>query len=319
MNFEEYKIHNMQRERIYTKCLFIGSKHLGLSALQQVYKLVPESLLACVTIDDTTDIRSKLLELRSFCAEQNIPLEILKRPSELMTTVKKYEPDFCLVVGWYWILKPDILSKVPHGFLGIHASLLPRYRGGAPLVWPIINGDSESGITLFYFDTGMDTGDIVGQKRFVIGKSETVTDILMKADFATSKLLEECFPLLVNGCAPRRQQDHSQATYCSVRRPEDGHINWNISALQVYNFIRAQTHPYPGAFCFREDGQKIRVWSARMFPYKYYGIPGMVNQHEKDGVVVSCRDNAVVLKEVQLEGEQVKQAAQVLVYGEKLK
>ena len=227
-------------------------------------------------------------------------------------------PDLCIVVGWYWIIKPDLLNKVPHGILGIHASLLPEYRGSAPLIWPIINGDKKSGVTLFYFDEGLDTGDIVGQKEFKIDDNDSVTEIMKKAEALIEQLLEEYYPLLLESKAPRFKQDHSKATYCSRRTPEDGCINWNLTNVEIHNLIRAQTHPYPGAFCSYGEN-RLYLWKSSLFRQPYHGIPGMVTQTMGDKVVIACGKGAVILHEVQLENSTSKAAGDILKYGTRLK
>lgn len=145
------------------KVTFIGSKHLGIRALKTVYALAPDKLYSIVTINDSKDVRCKLDEFREFSKQAGKKLHILTKPSELKAIIKEDSPDMCIVVGWYWILNANLLEIVRNGFLGIHASLLHKYRGGSPLVWPIINGDKESGLSLFYFDKGMDTGNVVAQ------------------------------------------------------------------------------------------------------------------------------------------------------------
>ena len=148
--------------------IFIGSKQIGLEVLARIYELYPKQLKGVITFDDSNDIRTKLDSFKTLSKTIKKPLYILTKPSELVNVVEKVKPDLGIVVGWYWIIKPNILNKVRRGILGIHASQLPKYRGSAPLVWQIINGEKESGVTLFYFDKGMDSGDIVGQKRFKI-------------------------------------------------------------------------------------------------------------------------------------------------------
>jgi methionyl-tRNA formyltransferase len=102
--------------------------------------------------------------------------------------------------------------------------------------------------------------------------------------------------------APRRKQDHELATYGSPRRPEDGRISWNQPASEIYNFIRAQTRPYPGAFTHLDEGRVLRIWQASIFPYPYYGVPGLVGQKHMDGFVVACGEGRITIQECQLEG-----------------
>ena len=300
------------------KVTFIGSKHIGLTALKTIYSLAPDKLHSIITINDTADVRCELNNFKDFSKTTGKTLFILNKPSELESVIQDDPPDMCLVVGWYWLFKKDLLDKIPNGLLGIHASLLPKNRGGAPLVWPIINGDKESGISLFYIDEGMDTGDIVGQKRFNIKNEDTVADIIVKAASLTIELLKDKYYLLLDGTAPRVPQNHNAATYCSQRKPEDGHINWRSTNVEIHNAIRAQSHPYPGAFSF-VDGKKLYIWKSMVFKQVYYGIPGLVVEVTNNYVIVTCGKGAICLYEAQFEGFPKESANKVLKYEDRLK
>lgn len=299
------------------KVLFIGSKRLGYAVLEKIYSIFPSKLFSVVTVDDSNDGRSELNRFKEFSKRANKVLHMLKKPSELLPVIEQEKPDLCLVVCWYWLIKPELLAKVLKGFLGVHGSLLPKYRGNAPLVWPIINGEKQSGLTLFYFDEGMDTGDIVGRKTFEIQKNDTIKHILKKSESLAIELIDEFYPLLITGTAPRVKQNHSEATYCSQRRAEDGHVDWMLPNFRVHNLIRAQTSPYPGAFCYREN-EKIYVWKSSLFPYPYSGIPGVVVQTVDNSVVVTCGEGAICLYEVQIEGSSPQKASDILKYGMQL-
>lgn len=301
------------------RVMFIGSKHLGVRTLEAIYSLSPKKLYSIVTLNDSKDVRCKLNEFEEFSKHTGIRYHALTKPSELETVVEEDAPEMCIVVGWYWIIKETLLKRVPKGFLGIHASLLPKYRGSAPLVWPIINGDKESGLSLFYFDKGMDTGDIVAQKHFSIMEDDTIAKVLSKAETLTIELLDENYPLLLKETAPRIPQKHNEATYCSQRRSEDGRINWQASNVEIYNAIRAQTHPYPGAFCFTEKGKKLTIWKARLFSQEYYGVPGLAVQVFDNYVVITCGRGAICLYKVQLESSEEEVASKILKYGKRLK
>jgi len=301
------------------KVTFIGSKHLGIKALEVLCSVDSEKIKSVVTVDDSEDTRCKLSEIKALTDSRDVPLYVLTKPSQLADVVRVEKPDMCLVVGWYWLVPSKLLEELSTGFLGIHASLLPKYRGGAPLVWPIINGEAQSGISLFYFDKGMDTGDIVAQKKFDIGEDETIADILAKAETAVLETLEGFYPKLLTGAAPRHPQDHSKATYAAQRRPEDGLIDWNKSAARIHKEIRAQTRPYPGAFCYDRAGRRIRIWSSKRFEFDYYGTPGLVAETDGEEVIVTCGQGALVLKEVQAETSEAQPAGLVLKFGQRLK
>jgi methionyl-tRNA formyltransferase len=206
-----------------------------------------------------------LTEFRSYCGEAGLSLSVINKPGELGRLVRQYSPYLVLVVGWHWLIKPSVLKAVPGGFVGIHASLLPQYRGNAPLVWALLRGEEQTGVSLFHFDEGMDTGDIIDQISFSIAFVESIADVLEKAEKATVDLVTKYAEELRSGTAPCRKQTDELATFVSQTRPEDGHINWSQSAQELHNFIRAQTRPYPGAFTYLPNGKTLRIWRAPSF------------------------------------------------------
>ena len=175
--------------------------------------------------------------------------------------IEKWKPDLILILGWYYIIPRKIRESIPLGCIGIHASLLPRYRGGAPINWAIINGEKETGITLFYIESGVDTGDIVAQEKYPIKDSDTCATIYNKATNASIEILKKYIPLIAINKAPRIKQDENEAFYVSQRNPEDGLIDWHWGAKRIKNFIRAQTKPYAGAFTYIQ-GKKVIIWDA---------------------------------------------------------
>lgn len=284
------------------KVFFLGSKQLGLTALQTLYVSSPNSLSRIITIDDSKDERSILSEFKQFAEDKHVPIYVLKKPSELSELINRGKPDMMVVVGWYWIIDDNLLDNVPDGIIGVHASLLPKYRGFAPLVWAIINGEKKTGISLFYFERGIDTGDIVAQKEFEILENDTIKELLEKTEESIINILNENYWELLANKAPRIKQNHKYATYCSQRKPEDGKINWNLSNKKIHDFIRAQAPPYPGAFSFIKD-KKITIIKSRLFPYPYMGIPGLVCQITDESVIICCGVNAIELLEIIIDRE----------------
>jgi len=183
------------------------------------------------------------------------------------------------------------------GAAGLHASLLPKYRGGAPLVWATINGEAETGVTFFHFADGVDDGDIIGQARFAIDPEDDISSLLAKASNASIGLLSEYVPLLGAGTAPRKVQDHTQATSVPQRKPQDGQINWHqLPARQAFDWVRAQTHPYPGAFTFLGE-EKVTIWRARLpqEPKTHSCAPGEIVPDSGESPGVCCADRRVLL------------------------
>ena len=165
---------------IYNRVLFIGSKDSGLKVLKKMYYAVPDKLVGCVTVDDLPDPRSSLIQIKEFCDENKIPIDILAGKNALTESLDKYKPDICFVMGWYYIIPEKLIGQVPGGFIGIHNSLLPLHRGFAPVVWAIINADKETGFSVFSIDKGMDTGEIWYQEKVKIEASDYINDVLRK-------------------------------------------------------------------------------------------------------------------------------------------
>lgn len=166
-------------------------------------------------------------------------------------------------VGWSQIIQDEILALPKLGCVGFHSSLLPKDRGGSPINWAIIRGETVWGVTLYYLDPGIDNGDIIAQKKFAIGLNDTCKSVYQKAGKAMVQMLQENIPLLLEGKAPRTPQAESEATYNRRRKPEEGLIDWNKSAKELYDWIRAQTHPYPGAFTFL-NSTKCYIWQSKL-------------------------------------------------------
>lgn len=177
--------------------------------------------------------------------------------------LERLAPDLLLALGWYYMVPRRVRARAPRGCLGIHASLLPRFRGGAPLNWAIIEGERETGVTLFHLEDGVDDGDVVAQGTVTIGDDDTIATVYERATRASIELLRRELPRLADGTATRTPQDHSKATSYPQRSPEDGRIDWSWSPRRIRDFIRAQTRPYPGAWTVI-DGRKVILWDAEV-------------------------------------------------------
>ena len=202
-------------------------------------------------------------DFNDFSQRNNVPVVVAtEKMSEYIEVVNNWQPDLIVVVGWYFMI-PHQISKFPRkGIIGIHASLLPKYRGNAPLVWAMINGEKEAGVSLFFIEgKGIDEGDIIMQESFPISNDDTIKELLLKAETSAKNILLASMPLLENDKVVRLNQDHTLATIFPKRKPEDGKIDWSWEPERIRNFIRAQTKPCPGAFTII-DGKKVTIWSA---------------------------------------------------------
>jgi methionyl-tRNA formyltransferase len=288
------------------RVLFIGSKQLGLRVLQEMYLLAPDKIIGVLTVDDKDDTRTKYKEIVQFANKHKLELYVATNRTHSEEIIAKLQPDISFVVGWYWLMHRSTLERVPGGFIGIHNSVLPKYRGGSPLIWPIIKGENEVGFSIFTFTDGLDEGPIWAQGKVSVGDNDYISDVLEKLETLTIDVMRQSYLGIINGTLGPVDQAHELATYCSQRFPADGNIDWKRSAQEVFNFIRAQSDPYPGAFTYFEHQQMI-IWKARVFEFPYYGTPGQVARILNDEVYVICGDDrAIVLQEVEVNGVRAK-------------
>ena len=201
----------------------------------------------------------------------------------------------------------EILAKAKYAALSTHFSLLPEYRGFAPVNWAIINGESKCGVSLFHMESDVDSGDIVAQRTVEIGEHDYASDVMDRCIVELKDILNETWEDFSKGNVARIPQDHSKATFTCARNPEDGEINWSDSTKTIYNLIRGVSKPFPGAFTYLK-GHKLTIWTAELVEVgKYVGrIPGKVIQlHKGKGVVVLTGDGALLIKNVMLEAESL--------------
>ncbi|TAN76285.1 MAG: hypothetical protein EPN20_02155, partial [Magnetospirillum sp.] len=281
--------------------LFIGSKPFGLAILRSLRGVDPQ-LGTAITIDDSPDIRSCLCEFRNFAVREGLELVVASSAAEVKAEILARRPSVILVCGYYWLLDADVLNAVPGGIFGIHNSLLPRYRGSSPLVWAMINGESRVGSSLFALGEGMDDGPILHQIELDVASDEGIGSVLARLEAQLIHDLPALWPRLCAGTIERRPQIEAQATYCGRRHPQDGEIDWALSAGRIHNLVRAQAPPYPGAFTI-VGGQRVTLLRTSSFQFPYFAVPGQVVRRRPGAVIVACGDNtALVILEAAVEG-----------------
>nr|WP_321266954.1 methionyl-tRNA formyltransferase [uncultured Sulfurimonas sp.] len=212
-------------------------------------------------------INSNFADLSELATKYNIPYYEVdssngKRIQEYKQVLQELKLDLILVLGWYYMLPKEIRDLSKNGAWGIHASLLPDYAGGAPLNWAIINGEKKSGVTLFKFDEGIDSGDIIKQQAFDIAYTDSIKEVYEKAYLASKDVLLNVLKNIQN--ISYKPQDLKQQKIYPQRKPLDGKINLDMSSHELYNFIRAQSSPYPGAYIVTSDNKKLIIEKARI-------------------------------------------------------
>ncbi len=235
-----------------------------------------EYILAVITHKDDPEEEIWFRSVADLAQQYDIPFHTPESVNSPQWTerIRSWKPD--LIFSFYYrsMINEDILGIPPLGAFNMHGSLLPKYRGRAPINWAVLHGEKETGVTLHHMVKRADAGDIVDQEAVAIGAEDTARDVFQKSVKAARLVLERQIDALIEGTAPRRPQDEAQSSYFGGRKPEDGRIDWSQSAESIYNLIRAVTQPYPGAFT-EVDGKRLLIWWANALPGAG-GAPGQV-------------------------------------------
>jgi methionyl-tRNA formyltransferase len=218
-----------------------------------------------ISYSETNVVNSNFADIKLLGDKYNIPcIEVEsvkgKSMSDQLSLLESLKPDIILVMGWYYMVPQKIRNAARYGAWGIHASLLPKYAGGAPLVWAMINGEKTTGVSLFKLSEGVDDGDIITQKEITIEFEDTIKEVYDKVIIVSKEILLKALNS-IDTIVPIAQ-DKNLIKVFPQRSPEDGEIDFSKSSLEIYNFIRAQSSPYPGAFFRTLDGKKIVIEKA---------------------------------------------------------
>jgi methionyl-tRNA formyltransferase len=218
---------------------------------------------------------------------------------ETIAEVREVDPDLIFVVGWSQLVMDEFIGLPRHGVFGMHPTLLPRHRGRAAIPWAILSGLAKTGVTLFQIADGTaDSGPIVGQVEVPIAPDETATTLYDKVTAAHFELVKEQVPKLLDGTAERAPQDTRRASSWPKRTPADGIIDWETRAPYLYDWVRAQTRPYPGAFTYLGE-DKLVVWRARPVELDEQAPAGTVVARDGAAAVVACGEGGLMLEEVE--------------------
>ena len=302
------------------RILFIGTGEIGLPSLRALLDSNQWNLVGLVTQPDkpvgrTQQVRPPAPKRLLRDARPELPILQPRRirDPEALAQIKALEPDVIVVMAYGQIL-PRALLEIPQlACLNLHASLLPRWRGAAPIQAAIAAGDSETGITVMYVDEGLDTGDVMLERKLTIAPGETGGSLHDRlADIAPPAMLE-ALALVGKGLAPRAKQDNAAATYAAKLTRESGRIDWTEPASVIERKIRA-FDPWPGAVTRVTDqsgqARNLKVQLGRVTPGN--GSPGQILRNGPDELIIAAGDRAVSLEQVQLEGKKRMAVAEFL-------
>lgn len=240
-------------------------------------------------------------------AAENMGLKVYQpekiKDPDFVSLVKDINPDMIVVVAFGQILPKNILDMPTFGCINVHASLLPKLRGAAPINWSIINGDTNTGITTMYMDTGLDTGDMIIKKSIEIKEEENAKNLHDRLAVLGAETLIDTIKLISEGKATRIKQNHEDATYAPILTKEIGKIDWSLDALNIRNLIRG-TYPWPGAYSYY-DGNMFKIFTGDTLGEDILNSDcGKIHEVNKDCFIVKCGKGYLKVKEIQFQNQK---------------
>lgn len=288
-----------------SRVIFMGTPDFSTKVLEML--IAEEDVIAVVTQPDRPVGRKRVMTpppVKEVALENGIEVyqpEKISQSDDLQTLIDM-EPDLIVTAAFGQILPKSLLDAPKLGAINVHASLLPKYRGGAPIHQAIIDGEKETGVTIMYMAPKLDAGDIISQQAIEIEANDNVESMHDKLSFLGADLLKKTLPEIINGTNDRIAQDDDKATFASNISREDERIDWTQSAEQVYNHIRGLS-PWPVAYT-KLDDTNMKLYAARIEEGKK-GNPGEILETTKKAIIVGTgSDNAIALTEIQLSGKK---------------
>ncbi|MDF7806598.1 methionyl-tRNA formyltransferase [Pontiellaceae bacterium B12219] len=293
------------------RIIFMGSAALAVPSLRSILENVRDEVVGVVSQPDRPAGRKRLLTpcpLKAFADEQQLNVltpEKIGEP-ESVAALAALKPDLLVVVAYGQYIPQRVIQLARHEAINVHPSLLPKYRGSAPIQWAILNGDQETGVSIIYLAKKMDAGDILKQKRYPLGADETSETLHDKLAEVGAGLLLEAIDDIANGTVERTVQDESAVVEIRKFTKEDGAIDWSLPAEVLRNRIRA-FDPWPGSFCKLPNGDLLKIWKAEHSAEN--GAPGELLD---DQLLVATGEGALRLTEVQPVGKKRMPSASFL-------
>ncbi len=287
------------------RIVFMGTPDFSVPTLECLIK--EHDVVAVVTQPDRPKGRGKAMQsspVKMTALAHDIPVyqPAKVREESFVAVLKELDPDVIVVVAFGQILPESILSLPRWGCINVHASLLPRYRGAAPIQWAVIDGEKETGVTIMYMDKGLDTGDMIAKAVVAIEEKETGESLHDKLSVLGGPLLLKVLDDLENGIDTREKQDDSLSCYAGMLTKDMGRIDWNKDAASIERLVRG-LNSWPSAFTYYKN-KTLKIWSADVVPGLNEAIPGKVIAVDQDSFTVQTGQDALRIREVQLQGKK---------------
>ena len=296
------------------RAIFMGTPEFAVPTLQAL--IDHHEVIGVVTQPDKQRGRGKKVQfppVKEKAVEYNIPVYQPVRAKEeaFIETLRQLNPDVIVVVAYGQILPESILNIPKYGCINVHGSLLPKYRGAAPIQWAVLDGEEKTGITTMFMERGLDTGDMLDKVEVVLDPKETAGTLHDKLMEAGADLLLETLKKLEAGTAVRTKQDDSKSCYAKMLSKEMGKIDFTKSANEIERLIRGM-NPWPSAYTSM-SGKTMKIWDADVVEYQGNEKPGTIVDVTKDSILVATGENALALKEIQLAGKKRMQVQAFLL------
>jgi|AntDeeMetagen134_2_1112570.scaffolds.fasta_scaffold01624_7 methionyl-tRNA formyltransferase len=292
--------------------VFVTHNQLGVACLEELVDL-GANIQAVYTRESQEEI-SDQTDLEAFTERTNVPLHRVTSVNTpaVRSQISEYAPDVLFVIGWSRLVKPTVLSIPSVAAVGMHPAPLPRGRGRAPIAWSLIKGLNETALSCFHLVADADAGDLIGQEPIPIEITDDAASLYEKIVKAGRELIQQCYSHFESGTVPRNPQDETNATWWPKREPHQGIIDWTRSSQEIYNWIRGQTKPYPGAYSYL-DGEKITVWEANPpDDSTAFTTPGEISYVDNEAVAVGTWEGRIEITRIQV-GDDAPKPADSLV------
>lgn len=292
------------------KVVFMGTPEFACESLKEIYE-AGFNIVGCFTNPDKPSGRGMKLKaspVKEYAIEKNIPIyqpKKIRNNQEVLDILDKLAPDVIAVVAYGKILPKEVLDIPKYGCINVHGSLLPKYRGAAPMQWALINGEKETGITTMFMDVGMDTGDMLLKEEIEIKDDYNLETIHDKLMVIGAKLLVKTIDGVVSGTITRIPQP-KDGTYAPMITRDMTKIDFNRSAREIFNFVRGLS-PFPGTYMELEDGRKYKVFDVSYKEDKNIDStvePGDILLMSKDSLYIRCKDGYVMINKIQPENSK---------------
>lgn len=285
------------------RIVFMGTPEFAVPVLNELIKNY-NVVLVVSQPDREKDRKGNLLmtPTKKLAIDYNIDVYQPTKIKEEYEKILNYKPDIIITCAYGQILPNEILNYPKYGCINVHGSLLPKYRGGAPIHHAIINGEKETGITIMYMDSKMDSGDIIYQSKIEIGDNDNLDKIYKEMSFLGARTLLEILPQIFEGTNSRIKQDETLVSFGLNITKEEEKIDFNQSSLRIHNKIRGLSS-IPGAYALIND-KRMKIYESKLTDIPSKNVPGTIVKIDKNGILVSTNDKDIIITDIKFEGKK---------------